>query len=320
MKISVIIRTCCRPNLLKNALASIELQTHKDWEVIVFDDSASTENFDIFKKFRQRTDNNVYYLTSHSPYYFFTNSWLMAPDIASGEVMIRLDDDDILVEDCLEFVSHIYENNPELDFTYGSSAGFEDEKLKFIIQGSNPFEIPKTRNAWAPYLLPNNKPWKEPWMWYKDYYSDAQNYTSIIHAAKTNALCIYHSYTMRTQSVKRVKHNITVTSNFVDDLEFLGSLDYLGLGHNSIKKILTYVGVHEQGRVTDKGRVTNGQDIWNENLRIRDKVDELRPSGFISKIINLHIDKKFINSIDKNIKKTYTKFYSKVKEISDFYN
>jgi hypothetical protein len=44
-----------------------------------------------------------------------------------------------------------------------------------------------------------------------------------------------------------------MTSNFVDDLEFLGSLDYLGLGQTSVKKILTYVRVHKDGRVSYNG-------------------------------------------------------------------
>lgn len=318
MKISVVLRTCCRPALLKKALASIELQSHTDWEVLIFDDAASLENFQIYKNFKERNTNDVFYFTAQTPYKLFKDSWLIAPDLCKGQVMIRLDDDDVLAEDCLEFISHVYENNPDLDFTYGSSAGFENDKIKFIIQGNNPLEIPRTTSAWAPYLIPNNKPWKEPWMWYKDYYSDPQNYTSIIHAAKTNALCIFHLYTMRTQSVKRVKDKITVTSNFVDDLEFLGSLDYLGLGHTSIKRILVYVGVHEQGRVTDNGRVTDGQDIWNENLRIRDKVDELRPSGFFSKIINIYFDKKYSTTIDKNIKKVFAQYIQKVNKISDF--
>ena len=45
MKVSIISRTCKRPELWKRALASIELQTHTDWEVIIFDDGATKENF-----------------------------------------------------------------------------------------------------------------------------------------------------------------------------------------------------------------------------------------------------------------------------------
>jgi superfamily II DNA or RNA helicase len=35
--------------------------------------------------------------------------------------------DDLLAEDCLEFLSKVYTENPELDFSYGSSVSFNDE-------------------------------------------------------------------------------------------------------------------------------------------------------------------------------------------------
>ena len=47
MKISVIVRTCKRPDFLEQALTSIQLQTHKDWEVIIFDDGDNKLNQEI---------------------------------------------------------------------------------------------------------------------------------------------------------------------------------------------------------------------------------------------------------------------------------
>ena len=58
MKISVIVRTYNRPDLLKQALASVQLQSHTDWEVIIFDDSASDVNFNIYKQFKSENQNN----------------------------------------------------------------------------------------------------------------------------------------------------------------------------------------------------------------------------------------------------------------------
>jgi 1-acyl-sn-glycerol-3-phosphate acyltransferase len=48
MKVTVVVRTCNRPEFLKEALVSIQLQTHNDWEVLIFDDSASDENISIY--------------------------------------------------------------------------------------------------------------------------------------------------------------------------------------------------------------------------------------------------------------------------------
>ena len=227
------------------------------------------------------------YLTTKQSYDMFQDSWLISPDLSHGEIMVRLDDDDILVEDALEFLSKIYTENPELEFSYGSAVTFNETGLGELIQTRTCYEHPKSHHEWAAYTIPNNSPWKEPWAFYRDYYPEARHMTSIIHCAKDNMFCVFHTYVMRTSSVKRVKDKIVMTSKFVDDLEFMGSLDYLGLGQASIKKILTYLRVHNSGRISDNGRITDNTNIFNENFRIRDKVDELRTSGFLSKVITV---------------------------------
>ena len=286
MKVTVVVRTYNRPEFLKEALVSIQLQTHTDWEVLIFDDSASVENFSIYNKFKDtNSDKRIMYITTKQSHDLFQNSWLLAPDLAEGELMVRLDDDDILAEDALEFLSNTYTKNPELEFSYGSAVTFNETELGHLIQTNTCYDHAKTKHEWAAYTITNNKPWREPWAFYRDYYEEPKHFTSIIHCAKDNAFCVFHTYVMRTSSIKRVKDKIVMTSKFVDDLEFMGSLDYLGLGQASIKKILTYLRVHNSGRISDNGRITDNTNIFNENFRIRDKVDELRTSGFLSKVI-----------------------------------
>lgn len=314
MKITVVVRTCNRPHFLKECLASVELQNHKDWEVLIFDDSAGIENFEIYKKFKSNNpDNKVVYLTSATPYEMFRDSWLVSPDIAKGDIMVRLDDDDLLAEDTLSFVSKLYEDNPDLDFTYGTAVTFNDDDLLNVMNIVSPIEAPKTYNAWAGYVIPNNRPWKEPYCWYVNHYTEPQHYTSIIHCSKSNITCVFHLYTMRTESVKRVKDKITVTSKYVDDLEFFGSLDYLGLTHTSIHKILSYVRAHSDGRVSDIGRMTDGTTLWDDILGIRDKVDELRPAGFHSRVVNVMVDGNHNEGITATMKYSFTEYYDKIK-------
>ena len=318
MKVTVVVRTYNRPEFLKEALVSIQLQTHTDWEVLIFDDAASVENFSIYNKFKDiNPDKRVMYITTKQPYDLFQSSWLIAPDLAEGEIMVRLDDDDLLAEDALQFLSETYTNNPELEFSYGSSVTFTENGLKEIIQTRTCYEHPKTHHEWAPYTIPNNSPWKEPWAFYRDYHSEARHMTSIIHCAKDNMFCVFHTYVMRTSSVKRVKDKIVMTSKFVDDLEFMGSLDYLGLAQTSIKKILTYLRVHNAGRISDGGRITDNTNIFNENFRIRDKVDEIRPSGFLSKVIPIHAPDNLNNGITNELKVTFEGFMTKIKAISN---
>ena len=56
MKVTVVLRTYRRQDFLKQALASIHLQTHKDWELLIFDDAGLPENLEIYKKFKDKKD------------------------------------------------------------------------------------------------------------------------------------------------------------------------------------------------------------------------------------------------------------------------
>jgi glycosyltransferase involved in cell wall biosynthesis len=292
MKITVVVRTHSREEFLKEALTSIQLQTHTDWEVLIFDDAGSTSNFEIYQTFKkQNSDKRVVYLTTSTPYDLFKNSWIHSPKLAQGEVIVRLDDDDILVDDTLEFISNTYTTHTDLDFSYGSSIFFRDSKLESICQSQTPIEPPKTKDIWEGYL--HGHPYNNPWRFKHDHYEELQHYTSIIHCSKANIMCIYHTYVMRVSSVLKVLDKITMVSNFVDDLEFLGSLDNLGLKHTSIKRILSYVRIHDQGRVTDKQKSVDGTTLWDDILYIRDKVDFLRTDGFQSNLLMNDIDGNF---------------------------
>ena len=108
-----------------------------------------------------------------------------------------------------------------------------------------------------------------------------------------------------------------MTSNFVDDIEFLGSLDNLGLGYNTLNKVLTYVRKHDKGSVTDKDRKINGVNLWDDIFRVRDEVDFLRPDGltFKSKIIKIKFDSNYTLTIDVELKEKFKKTLSNINKI-----
>ena len=95
----------------------------------------------------------------------------------------------------------------------------------------------------------------------------------------------------------------------VDDLEVMGSLDYLGLRHTSIKSTLSYVRKHDSGRMTDQLQL-----IRDELLRVRDKVEYLRPENFTSNIYLENIEgNNQSNEISNNDRSNFKQYYSKVK-------
>ena len=315
MKISVIVRTYKRPEFLEQALASIQLQTHKDWEVIVFDDGDSSLNQTIVTEFKQRNTNLVTYINSGKAFHLFKESWKIAPKIANGEVMIRLDDDDILDSNCLEFVNTLFTETSDLDFAYGNSAVFKGNTLLNLMDTKTPLDFPKSKDIWSGYV--EGHPYNIPWKFTNNYYDEPKHISSIIHASKLNQMCIFHPYIMRTKSILKVVDKINMTSNFVDDLEFLGSLDNLGLGYTSIKKVLSYVRKHDEGSITEEGKETNGVTLWDDIFRVRDEVDFLRPNGteFQSNVIKIKVPYNYSTQIDSDMKKTFGNLLSNIDNI-----
>lgn len=292
LKISVIVRTYSRQKFLIRSLKSIEIQTYNNWEVIIYDDSGSLDNLKIVNEFKSRNkDKRVVYITSFTPLDLFKKSWKQSIYDSEGDILVRLDDDDILDFESLEYINFIYSENPGLDFSYGSSAIFKSDKITGIIEAKTPHELEKTREIWTAYTIKDNHPWNNPWTWTEDFYETPQHFTSIIHASKSNELCIYATYVMRKNSVKKVIDCFEVTS-IVDDLEFFGSLEYLGLSHCSLKKILTFVDSHDDDRITESSK------FYNEIYQVRDKVDYLRMNDFKTNI--LHIDQSNNKKLEIN--------------------
>lgn len=314
MKVTVVVRTYKRPDFLKQVLASIHYQSYKNWEVIIFDDSGELENFNIYTQFKNSNkDKRVTYITTRTPYDLFTTSWNLSFNISEGDILVRVDDDDLLSENSLEYISTIYSKNPDLDFSYGSSVGFNNNyEISYVSSGRTPLELPFTRDIWLPYTIPNNSPWKHPWTWGKDYYTEPRPYTSIIHASKANQMCITHPYVMRVKSIQGVVDTIKLKSKFVDDLEFFGTLDYLGFKHGSLKQILYYIRQHDGDRITNR-KLEDNTTLWDDILKIRDTVDEVRPSGFNSNVIQ--IDGDYDNSHELDIQqKQLTNYFQKISQ------
>ena len=90
MKFSVVIPTHNRLDLLADAIESVRRQDSSDWELCVFD-NASTD--DIAGHVRRLADARVRYARSDE-FLAVTDSWNRAMDLARGEYVIFLGDDD----------------------------------------------------------------------------------------------------------------------------------------------------------------------------------------------------------------------------------
>lgn len=101
---------------IRNTLSSIQNQTYKDFECIIVDDYSTDNTVNIiyeefcktdkrFKLFINQTDPNKPYVDSHNLSY----------ELAQGKYLFRMDHDDEMFPDCVEFQVNFMEEHPEID-------------------------------------------------------------------------------------------------------------------------------------------------------------------------------------------------------------
>ncbi|OAB37730.1 hypothetical protein PMSD_09245 [Paenibacillus macquariensis subsp. defensor] len=96
--VSILIRTCGRPNVLREALISVRNQTYKNIEVVVVEDGPAISESLILEEF---SDLNVIYKASEDKVGRCV-AGNMALETASGQYFNFLDDDDLLYADHVE--------------------------------------------------------------------------------------------------------------------------------------------------------------------------------------------------------------------------
>ena len=97
MKISVVIITCERPDYLRSSLQSVFEQSQKPYEVIVVNDCSEADYSDVLAMYSEH-DINYVLLPLRSGANVARNTGV---ELASGDVIAFLDDDDIWLSDFL---------------------------------------------------------------------------------------------------------------------------------------------------------------------------------------------------------------------------
>jgi glycosyltransferase involved in cell wall biosynthesis len=117
MKYSVLIPTRNRLEYLKYAIASVLKQNYDSWELIV-SDNASTE--DVGKYVRSLNEPRIKYSRSEK-FLTVTESWNRCVDLCSGDYVIMLGDDDILLKGYFEITDQLLENHQQPELIYTNS-------------------------------------------------------------------------------------------------------------------------------------------------------------------------------------------------------
>lgn len=132
--VSIIVRTCNRPVVLRENLKSIRKQTYSNIEVIVVEDGMNASQEMIEKEFSDL--NIVYSYTGKKKGRSFVGN--KALQLASGKYINFLDDDDIFFEDHIDvLVNALKKGNAKAAYAiaYESTSQYDIKKGCFIERG-----------------------------------------------------------------------------------------------------------------------------------------------------------------------------------------
>lgn len=116
MLVSICIALHNSAKYIRNTLQSVQNQTYRDFECILVDDYSTDDTVNIvyeefckkdkrFKLFVNITDPNKPYVDAHNLSYI----------LAKGEYLFRMDHDDEMFPDCVEFQVKFLEEHPDID-------------------------------------------------------------------------------------------------------------------------------------------------------------------------------------------------------------
>ena len=107
MKASIVIANYNNEKFINECLNSLNSQTHKDNEIIFFDDNSSDDSIKIAEKF-----SNIKIIKNDIKTNFITfnqmNAFKKAVEICTGEVIFFLDSDDFFHENKIEKITNIF--------------------------------------------------------------------------------------------------------------------------------------------------------------------------------------------------------------------
>lgn len=115
----------------REAIESVINQTCKDWELIILNDF-SPENIEkIAQEYITESRIRYYKNEKNVGAYNLVDNWNRCLELAQGEFLICMGDDDVLREDCLEVYQKYISQYPDYDI-YHAATELIDEKSEFF--------------------------------------------------------------------------------------------------------------------------------------------------------------------------------------------
>lgn len=108
MKVSVIMSTHNRGDLIRNAIESVMHQTHEDWELIVVADGCTDDTNAIVSEYVEKDDRVIHFPVEKMEYYTHVRNFGI--DNSDGELIAFRDDDGAWAPNFLEEAVKVHRN------------------------------------------------------------------------------------------------------------------------------------------------------------------------------------------------------------------
>ena len=139
MKFSILIANYNNGKFFRDCYDSIILQTYKNWEVIILDDSSVDDSVTTIKELIKDDSRFLFYENVENKGVGFTKSKLI--DLANGEILGYLDPDDALLPTAIERSVEVFRKDSKAVLTYSRFFSC-DENLKPISSFKSAMQVP----------------------------------------------------------------------------------------------------------------------------------------------------------------------------------
>ena len=112
------------------AIESVLKQSYADFELVIINDGSTDKSLEIAERY-SRLDSRVKIISQENKGLFHAR--IKAFESVSGDYVISLDADDLLLNDALEKVSDAIDENPDADMIYYSMIRFKDGEEQRVI-------------------------------------------------------------------------------------------------------------------------------------------------------------------------------------------
>lgn len=122
----------------REALDSVLKQTYEDWELIVLNDCSPGNIEDITLEYTMDSRIRYYKTETNVGAYDLVDNWNRCLELAQGEYIICMGDDDVLRNDCLEVYMKYISQYPYYDVFHASTEIIDERSHFFRYQESRP--------------------------------------------------------------------------------------------------------------------------------------------------------------------------------------